>query len=96
VSRADADAMFAYLQSLPAVVQPNREHNLGFPFGTQAALAVWRALYFRPARTSTIRRAPPSGIRGAYLVEGLGHATPATRRATRSARPAARSTCRAA
>jgi mono/diheme cytochrome c family protein len=42
VSRADADAMFAYLQSLPAVVQPNREHNLGFPFGTQAALAVWR------------------------------------------------------
>ena len=73
VARADADAMFAYLRSLPAVAQPNRAHALGFPFGTQAALAVWRALYFRPA----VHRDDPTRTaawnRGAYLVEGLGH-----------------------
>jgi mono/diheme cytochrome c family protein len=73
VSRADADAMFAYLQSLPAVRQPNRTHTLAFPFGTQAALAVWRALYFRPAVHVDDPARPAEWNRGAYLVEGLGH-----------------------
>ena len=49
VSRADSDALHAYLRSLPAVARPNRAHALRFPFNQQAALAVWRALYFRPA-----------------------------------------------
>jgi len=65
VSRGDVADLFAYLGSLPAVAQANRPHTLRWPYGTQAALAVWRALYFRPA-------APPAE-RGAYLVSGLGH-----------------------
>ncbi|MCE9660531.1 MAG: cytochrome c [Burkholderiales bacterium] len=73
VARADADAMFAYLQSLPAVAQANKEHTLGFPFGTQAALAVWRALYFRPAVHVDDPARSAEWNRGAYLVEGLGH-----------------------
>lgn len=73
VSRGDADAMFAYLQSLPAVAQTNRPHALGFPFGTQAALAVWRALYFRPASYVDDPGQSAEWNRGAYLVEGLGH-----------------------
>ena len=73
VARADADAMFAYLQSLPAVAQANREHTLRFPFGTQAALAVWRALYFRPAAHVDDPERSAEWNRGAYLVEGLGH-----------------------
>ena len=73
VGRADADAMFAYLQSLPAVAQPNREPTLGFPFNTQAALAVWRALYFRPEVHVDDPARPAEWNRGAYLVEGLGH-----------------------
>ena len=73
VSRADADAMFAYLQSLPAVAQPNLAHTLAFPFGTQAALAVWRALYFRPAEHVDDPARSAEWNRGAYLVEGLGH-----------------------
>lgn len=48
VTREDSDAMFAFLRSLPAVNQPNRPHTLRFPFNSQAALAVWRALYFKP------------------------------------------------
>jgi mono/diheme cytochrome c family protein len=73
VSRADADAMFAYLLSLPAVAHANRVHTLGFPFDTQAALAVWRALYFRPASHVDDPKRPADWNRGAYLVEGLGH-----------------------
>ena len=73
ISAADADALFAYLRSLPAVAQPNRPHALRFPYDTQAALAVWRALFFRPARFEPDATRPPDWNRGAYLVQGLGH-----------------------
>jgi len=73
VSRDDADAMFAYLQSIPAVAQKNLAHTLAFPFGTQAALAIWRALYFRPAEHVDDPARSAEWNRGAYLVEGLGH-----------------------
>ena len=73
VTRADADAIFAFLRSLPPVAQPNRAHTLQFPFDRQAALAVWRALYFRPARPDPDPSRDTEWNRGAYLVEGLGH-----------------------
>lgn len=73
VTRADSDALYAYLRSLPPARAPNREHQLSFPFSTQPALAVWRALYFRPG----VHRDEPDRTadwnRGAYLVRGLGH-----------------------
>ena len=72
VARADADAIYDYLRSLPPADRPNRPHQLRWPYGTQAALALWRALYFRP---QPARDQPPAGEaeRGAYLVQGLGH-----------------------
>lgn len=73
IVRADADALHAYLRSLPAVAQPNRPHELAFPFDRQAALAVWRALYFRPATPEPAGARSAELARGAYLVEGLGH-----------------------
>ncbi len=73
VTREDSDAIFAYLNSLPAVVQPNQPHTLRFPYQSQAALAVWRALFFSPGvyEPDTARNAEWN--RGAYLVKGLGH-----------------------
>jgi mono/diheme cytochrome c family protein len=73
ITRADSDAIFAYLRSLPAVAQANRAHTLPFPFDQQAALAVWRALYFRPAQPEVDASRGADWNRGAYLVEGLGH-----------------------
>ena len=73
VSDEDADALFAYLQSLPSAAQPNRPHALAFPFGTQAALAVWRVLHFRPGRFEPAHGQTAEWNRGAYLVQGLGH-----------------------
>lgn len=75
VSRADSDALYVYLRSLPAVRLHAPQSGLRFPFNTQAALAVWRALYFRPAATDALA-APEQSTewqRGAYLVRGLGH-----------------------
>ncbi len=73
VTRADSDALFAYLRSLPPVNQPNRAHELRFPYNTQVALAVWRALYFRPGVYETDPAQGRPWNRGAYLVQGLGH-----------------------
>lgn len=80
VTREDADAIFAYLQSQPAVAEPSRAHALRFPYNTQAALGVWRALFFAPGAAQP--EATPTEVtptaeynRGAYLVNGLGHCT---------------------
>ncbi|HEY8706405.1 MAG TPA: cytochrome c [Burkholderiaceae bacterium] len=73
VTRADSDAIHAYLRSLPAVAQPNKPNALAWPFDQQAALAVWRALYFRPARPVPDATRSADWNRGAYLVAGLGH-----------------------
>jgi mono/diheme cytochrome c family protein len=73
VTGADADALFDYLRSLPPVNKPNREQRLRWPYSTQAALAVWRALYFRPQRFQADPAHTPEWNRGAYLVRGLGH-----------------------
>jgi len=73
IARADTDAIHAYLRSLAPVHQPNRPHELRFPFDQQAALAVWRALYFRPAPFEPDPARTAAWNRGAYLVEGLGH-----------------------
>ena len=73
VTEADADALFDYLRSLPPVHKPNRQHRLRWPYNTQAALAVWRALYFRPGQLVDDPSRTPEWNRGAYLVQGLGH-----------------------
>ncbi len=73
LTRADADDIFAYLRSLPAVEQPNRDHALRFPYNTQTALALWRALYFKPQQHQSASDQSAQWNRGLYLVEGLGH-----------------------
>jgi mono/diheme cytochrome c family protein len=73
VTRADADALYAYLKSLPPVQQPNRPHALRFPYDSQAALAVWRAMFFRPGSYAPDPAKPADWNRGSYLVRGLGH-----------------------
>lgn len=73
VTRDDAAALFAFLRSQPAVAAANRAHGLRWPFNTQLALAVWRALYFRPAEVVADAGHDAAWNRGAYLVRGLGH-----------------------
>jgi mono/diheme cytochrome c family protein len=73
VSRADSDALYAYLRSLAPVAQAVRPHELRFPFDTQVALAVWRALYFEPREFQADASQSADWNRGAYLVQGLGH-----------------------
>ena len=73
VTREDSDAIYAWLRSLPPVTQPGLPHRLRFPYNTQAALAVWRAVSFRPGAFVADAARPAEWNRGAYLVQGLGH-----------------------
>lgn len=73
VTREDSDAIYAYLRSLPAVARANTAHTLRFPFDTQPALAVWRALFFSPGGALADASRDAEWNRGAYLVQGLGH-----------------------
>ena len=73
VSRADSDAIYAWLRTVPPVRQQNREHALRFPFNQRWLLAGWRALYFRPGLYQPLADKPAQWNRGAYLVQGLGH-----------------------
>ncbi|WP_292932703.1 cytochrome c [Noviherbaspirillum sp.] len=73
VTRADADAIFAYFKTIPPVRQANKEHELGFPYNQRILLAFWRTLYFTPGEFQADATASPQLNRGAYLVQGLGH-----------------------
>jgi mono/diheme cytochrome c family protein len=73
VTRADCDAIFAYLQSVPPVKRKNRPHELRFPYNNRELLVGWRALYFREGEYQPDASQTPQWNRGAYLVQGLGH-----------------------
>lgn len=73
ITREDSDALYAWLRTLAPVHQPNRPNALRWPYNTQVALAVWRALYFTPGTYAPDTTRSAEWNRGAYLVQGLGH-----------------------
>jgi mono/diheme cytochrome c family protein len=73
VTREDSEAIYAYLRSIPPVKQPNRPHDLTFPFNNRSLIIGWRTLFFREGEFKPDPTKSPEWNRGAYLVEGLGH-----------------------
>ncbi|MCW5649566.1 MAG: cytochrome c [Ramlibacter sp.] len=73
VTRADSDALHAYLMSLPPVARANTPHALRWPYSTQTALWAWRLLSFSPQDFEPDASQSAAWNRGAYLVQGLGH-----------------------
>lgn len=73
VTRADSDAIYAYLMSVTPVKRPNRPHELRFPYNQRELLIGWRTLYFREGEYVPDPQQSEEWNRGAYLVRGLGH-----------------------
>ncbi|MDR6936130.1 cytochrome c [Luteibacter sp. 3190] len=73
VTRADTDAIFAYLKSLPAVRRPSIENTLRWPYRVRPLMAAWRAVYFDEGEYQADPKRSAAWNRGAYLVQGLGH-----------------------
>ena len=71
--RADTDALFAYLQSLPPVANKPDRNQLPFPFNIRALMSVWNLLYLDKTTFAPDPTRSEQWNRGAYLVEGPGH-----------------------
>jgi mono/diheme cytochrome c family protein len=71
-TRADDDAIFAFLLSTPAVRYTPPTTKLPFPLNYRWTLGVWNTLYARRELKTDPQRSS-AWNRGAYLVNGLGH-----------------------
>lgn len=73
ISRADSNAILAYLKTVPAVPYAQPANRLPFPLNIRAGLIGWNALNFSPHAFHGNTGMSAEWNRGAYLVEGLGH-----------------------
>jgi mono/diheme cytochrome c family protein len=73
VTRADSDAIFAYLRKIAPVMQQNRPNDLRFPYNNRSLIIGWRTLFFTEGEYKPNPAESAEWNRGAYLVEGLGH-----------------------
>lgn len=73
LSRNDVLAIKAYLMTLPAIADPNRANDLGFPFNQRWAMSVWNAAFFKSRRFVSDASKPEPWNSGAYLATALGH-----------------------
>ena len=73
ISRADADALYAFLKTVKPVRQASRPPELKFPYNQRRLMAGWRALYFHPGVQKPDAGQSVQWNRGRYLVNGIGH-----------------------
>src|SRR5580698_7786121 len=73
MSREDALAIRAYLNTVTAVYNPVVANTLPFPFNIRMAMRVWDALYFKPGEYTVDSHQSVEWNRGAFLVDGPAH-----------------------
>jgi cytochrome c553 len=73
ITRADSNAIFAFLRSLKPVSRVNRESELRFPYDNRSLMYGWRMLYFSEGEFVPTPGQSAEFNRGGYLVQGLGH-----------------------
>jgi len=73
VTDEDVAALYAYLQSIPAVRHLAPPNELSFPFSQRSLMAAWKAMFFEPGVFEADQSKSAAWNRGAYLVEALAH-----------------------
>jgi len=73
IEESDLKALWAYLQTLRPIKQPNKENGLRFPFDIRYTMLAWRWLYFDEGFFKPNAGKGPLWNRGAYLVQALAH-----------------------
>jgi mono/diheme cytochrome c family protein len=73
VTRDDALAIRAYLNTVPGVRNEVTVDRLPFPLNVRASMTIWNKLFFMPGAFEPVADKSPEWNRGAYLTEGLGH-----------------------
>jgi mono/diheme cytochrome c family protein len=73
ISRADTDAILAFLKSVPGKPYTPPPNRLPFPLNIRASLIGWNLLFFKSHDFQPDSSQSKEWNRGAYLVQGLGH-----------------------
>ena len=73
ISRADTDAMLAYLKTVPAVRYSPPANRMPFPFNFRVLVLGWNLLFFRAHDFQPDATRSAEWNRGAFLVGGPGH-----------------------
>jgi mono/diheme cytochrome c family protein len=73
VTREDALAIRAYLDTVLAVPNAVISNQLPFPFNQRISMVAWNALFFTPGTFRSVDGKSAEWNRGAYLAEGLMH-----------------------
>jgi mono/diheme cytochrome c family protein len=73
VTRADADAIYAYIMQLRPMKVANRRTELNFPFNIRLGMLGWNLLFLHDSLPAVSAGSSPAWQRGRYLVNVLGH-----------------------
>jgi mono/diheme cytochrome c family protein len=73
MSDSDIADLYGYLQSRPAVSQPNKAHEMKPPFGWRFLLVFWRTLFFTPGPLLPVEGQSAEWNRGRYLAQAVVH-----------------------
>ena len=73
MSRADSDAIYAYLMEQKPAAVPNREPDLKFPFNVRFAVMFWNMLFLKDTLPDASTGSSADWTRGRYLANALGH-----------------------
>ena len=73
ITRADSDAIYAFLMNQPAVAQPNPKNGVRFPANIRTVLHGWNLLFAGREIPAASTGSSAQWQRGRYLVDTLGH-----------------------
>jgi len=73
MTREDALAIRAYLQTIDPAPNKIKSDLLSFPFNIRSTMVVWNAINFTPGRLAPNPSKSAQRNRGHYLVDALGH-----------------------
>ena len=73
MSRADSDAIYAYLMAQKPAAVANRDPELMFPFNVRFAVMFWNILFLKDKLPDASVGTSADWTRGQYLANALGH-----------------------
>ena len=72
-SDQDIADLWAAFQTVPAVAEPSKSHEMMPPFNWRAGLKLWRSLYFKQEAYTSEPTKSAAWNRGRYIVEAAAH-----------------------
>ncbi|MBV9522339.1 MAG: c-type cytochrome [Alphaproteobacteria bacterium] len=73
MSDQDLGDLYAYIMAQEPVAQPNKPHEVKFPFGWRFSLLGWRLMFFKEGPLEPVAGKDAEWNRGAYLVNAVAH-----------------------